>query len=369
MTANILPLSDNCHMRHAIALGARNLGRTWPNPAVGTVIVQQEQIVGRGWTQPGGRPHAETMALAQAGERARGATAYVSLEPCAHTGKTGPCAQALIDAGITRAVIACRDPDPRVNGQGIALLRAAGINVTEGLRETEAKALNAGFFLRITHQRPLVSLKIATSLDGKITHPPVRSDNAGGDTPPRWLTGPLARAYGHLLRARHDAILTGIGTALADDPLLTCRLPGLEDASLVRVLLDSSLRLPAASQLAQSAAQYPLWQLHTKQGEVNPFISPHVRAETLPSLDIPAVLNWLAQQGITRLLVEGGQGISTSFLQSGMVDRLYWFRAPLVLGEGALDAFAETPCLERFTLAQTRRLGEDMLEIYDIRQE
>src|SRR5262245_12025323 len=242
------------HMRAALGLAARGLGRTWPNPAVGCVLVREGRVVGRGWTQPGGRPHAETEALGRAGDAARGATAYVSLEPCSHTGKTPPCADALIAAGIGRVVAAVEDPDPRVSGRGLARLRDAGIAVTTGVCAAEADELNAGFFMRVKLGRPLVSLKLATSLDGRIaTHT--------GDS--RWITGEAARRRAHLLRATHDAILVGTGTALADDPALTCRLPGLGERSPVRVVLDRQLRLPAATKLLATAREVLTWIVTT----------------------------------------------------------------------------------------------------------
>ncbi len=233
-------MNDARHMRHALTLSERALGSVSPNPAVGCVIVRDGIVVGRGWTQRGGRPHAEVVALRQAGHAAKGATAYVTLEPCAHIGQTPPCANALIEAGVARVVATVEDPDPRVSGRGFAMLRAAEIAVETDVLRDEAAALNAGFFLRITKKRPLVSLKLAVSADGKIARAP------GGD---QWITGEEARAFGHLMRARNDAILAGIETVLADDPELTCRVPGLEDRSPLRVVLDSKLRLPMASKL------------------------------------------------------------------------------------------------------------------------
>ncbi len=208
------------HMLATLALARRGLGSVWPNPAVGCVVTQDNLPVGRGWTQPGGRPHAETEALARAGDKARGATAYVTLEPCDHQGETPPCSEALIAAGIGAVVIAVEDPDPRVSGRGIQRLRDAGIRVATGLGADEARRLNAGYFLRMTEGRPLFTLKTATTLDGRIA-------TRTGDS--RWVTGETARAFGHRMRADHDAVMIGIGTALADSPRLTCRLPGLED--------------------------------------------------------------------------------------------------------------------------------------------
>ena len=242
------PALDRRYMALALALAERGLGNVWPNPAVGCVLVRDGRIVGRGWTQPGGRPHAETEALARAGDGAQGATCYATLEPCAHHGETGPCADALVQAGIARAVVATEDPDPRVAGRGNARLEAAGIGVTRGCMEEEARALNAGFLSRVEKGRPLVTLKLASTLDGRIaTHT--------GDS--RWITGAQARARAHLLRARHDAVMVGAASALADDPALTCRLPGMADASPVRVVIDGSARLPAGHALIAAPASSP----------------------------------------------------------------------------------------------------------------
>ncbi len=331
-------------MHYALRLAERQLGQVWPNPAVGCVIVQDGEIVGIGNTQPGGRPHAETQALAMAGERARGSTLYVSLEPCNHHGQTPPCTEAIIEAGISRVLIACADPDPRVAGSGMAALQAADIEVRIGLAEEAARALNEGFFRRITQQRPLVTVKLATSADGKMAYdkqsPPFIAEEG-----PRWITAAHARAYSHLLRARHDAILTGIGTVLADDPLLTCRLPGLAHRSPVRVVLDRQGRLPAESRLMHSREIAPLWPMDASAGE------------------LPAVLTELAGRGITRLLVEAGPSLTTAFLASGLVDWVYWFEAPLVIGDGGLRAF--TIAVPAFPKPQRRfSLGVDRCSVY-----
>ena len=235
-------------MAVALRLAERGLGSAWPNPAVGCVLVRDGRVVGRGWTQPGGRPHGEVEALRRAGDAALGATAYVSLEPCAHYGRTPPCTMALLQAGMRRVVAATVDPDPRVDGRGIEQLRQAGVEVSVGLCRAEAEAINAGFILRVRAGRPLVTLKLATSLDGRIA---TRSGES------QWITGEQARARGHLLRASHDAIMIGSGTALADDPALTCRLPGLEDRSPVRIVLDGRLASPppAGSRPARTACR------------------------------------------------------------------------------------------------------------------
>ena len=357
---------DLTHMRHALRLAERALGTCAPNPAVGCVIVAKSgQIVGRGWTARGGRPHAETQALAQAGTAAKGATAYVTLEPCAHFGQTPPCAEAQISAKIARVVAAASDPDPRVNGKGFAILREARVDVVTGLCERQALYQNAGFFLKVRKGRPLVSLKMATTLDGKI---------ATGTGESRWITGIEARRFAHLLRARHDAILIGVGTAVSDDPMLTCRLPGLEDRSPIRVVLDSRLRLPAWSKLVETAGTYPTLLFTTAETAPSRFEKYieviKVKRDARGRADVAAVLTALAERGITRLLVEGGAGIAASFLDRNAVDRLEMFRAPMILGRGGLDGIDALSALSlneapRFTLTHRRQLGPDVLEQFE----
>lgn len=361
------PEEMRAHMRAALALAARGLGRVWPNPTVGCVIVRDGRVIGRGFTQPGGRPHAEPLALAMAGEGARGATAYVSLEPCSHYGKTPPCADAIVKAGIARVVAAAVDPDPRVSGRGLNRLRDAGIAVVEGVLREEAEALNAGFFLRVNHGRPLVTLKVASTLDGRIA-------TASGES--QWITGPAARRRGHLLRASHDAILIGSGTALADNPTLTCRLPGLEDRSPVRVVLDGALRLPREAALLRGLDAAPLW-IVTRTGHAEAQLAAWraAGAEVLEAacdetgrLAPEAVLNVLGARGITRVLVEGGGQVSAAMLRAGLVDRLAWFRAGKVIGgEGlpavadmALDHLADAPDFASVSIAP---VGDDVLEL------
>lgn len=358
---------DRAHMRSALALARRGLGNVWPNPAVGCVIVTEGRVVGRGWTQPGGRPHAETEALAMAGAAARGGTAYVTLEPCSHHGKTPPCAEALIAAGIRRVVVAIEDPDPRVSGRGITLLRDAGLTVVSGVLADEAAELNAGFLTKITHGRPLVTVKLATTLDGRIaTH--------GGES--KWITGPAARQAGHLLRAESDAIMVGSGTVLADDPELTCRLPGLEDRSPVRVVVDGHLRLPLTSKLVATAADVSTWIL-TREGadeeRRQAFEETGVDVVELPGadsgLDMVAALDILAESGLTRVLVEGGAHLTATLLRLGLVDRLVWFRAPRMIGGDGLpaavsfgiDHLSQTP---GFECVDVRPIGADIMEIY-----
>jgi diaminohydroxyphosphoribosylaminopyrimidine deaminase/5-amino-6-(5-phosphoribosylamino)uracil reductase len=357
---------DLDHMRHALGLAARGLGEVAPNPAVGCVIVKDGVVVGRGRTAKGGRPHAETQALAQAGAAARGATAYVTLEPCSHHGHTPPCAKSLIDAGIARAVVAVGDPDPRVNGEGIAWMKQAGVTVDVGLCGAEAADLNAGFFLKVQHQRPLVTLKLAQSLDGRIA-------TATGES--QWITSEPARAYGHLLRARHDAILAGINTVLADDPMLTCRLPGREGRKPLRVILDTRLRLTEWSKLAQSAAEHPTLVYTTaaidKGGALEACGVQIMRvakdAAGRPGID--AVLADLAGRGITRVLVEGGAAVHASFLNAAKADRLAVFSAPIVLGGAglsAVDALAALSLSEapQFVMTARQSFGPDLLVSY-----
>jgi diaminohydroxyphosphoribosylaminopyrimidine deaminase / 5-amino-6-(5-phosphoribosylamino)uracil reductase len=357
-------------MRHALRLAERALGSVAPNPAVGCVIVSPEgRIVGRGWTRKGGRPHAETVALAQAGAAAKGATAYVTLEPCAHHGITGPCANALAKAGITRLVAAILDPDPRVAGAGFATLQKARIAVTTGVLETEARALNLGFFKRIAEGRPLVALKIAASADGYVA-------DAKGYS--RWITSELARRHAHRLRASYDAILVGIGTALADDPALTCRLPGLEQRSPLRIVLDSRLQLPENSQLARTARDRPtlVFTVAKKGGETlaaQGVEIERVAADESGRVDIAAALQSLAKRGITRLLVEGGPLVHSAFWQRNLTDVLHLYRAPILIGEGGLAALApfasptDLSAATRLDLIERTALGPDLLESFAVK--
>jgi diaminohydroxyphosphoribosylaminopyrimidine deaminase / 5-amino-6-(5-phosphoribosylamino)uracil reductase len=363
--------SDRHMMSAALALARRGLGNVWPNPAVGCVIVSEGRVVGRGWTQPGGRPHAETEAIARAGEAARGATAYVTLEPCSHWGRTPPCAEALIASGVSRVVAAIEDPDPRVAGGGLARLRAAGIVVETNLCADAAAEVNAGFFSRVRTGRPLVTLKLATSLDGRIA-------TASGES--RWITGPAARERTHLLRATHDAILVGTATVLADNPQLTCRLPGLDHRSPVRVALDRNLAIPPAARLVAEARTVPTW-IVTAAG------SDPERRETLwragvelidaapddaGRIDLADALLRLGERGLTRLLVEGGGRLAAALLRAGLVDRLVWLHAPLLLGgDGVpsvsalgLAALAEAP---GFELLSSETVGPDLLSTYRLR--
>ncbi len=356
--------NDADWMAAALTLARRGLGRVWPNPAVGCVIVANGRVVGRGWTQPGGRPHAETMALAQAGDAARGATAYVSLEPCAHHGKTPPCADALITAGVARVVTPMEDPDPRVSGKGVERLRKAGIIVETGLMTAEAEALNCGFLLRQRLGRPWVTLKLATSLDGRIATATKES---------QWITGPAARARVHMMRANHDAILVGSGTIQADDPALTVRLAGLDDRSPVRVVADTHMRLPATSQLARTAAQTPVWLCHgagaVGAADLGDVVPVPTKVDDNGHLDLDDMLSTLGQRGITRTFCEGGGALAAGLMTKGLVDELIVMNAGVVIGgDGTpglsamgVTALAQAP---RFDLVRAEKIGADTMTVW-----
>ena len=356
--------ADERWMRLAISLGARGMGRTWPNPSVGCVIVKDGRVLGRGWTQPGGRPHAEPVALAQAGAGAKGATAYVSLEPCAHHGMTPPCADALIAAQLDRVVVAVTDPDPRTDGVGLAKLRAAGIATETGICEAEATEVHRGFLSRITKGRPCLTLKLAASLDGRIA-------TATGES--QWITGPEARRAVHAMRARHDAVMVGAGTARTDDPTLTVRGLGT-DHQPVRVVVSRRLDLPKDSALMRSAKDVPVWLCHgadasaAAQSVWQDAGATLVPVATGPGgqLDLAAVLGALGQNGLTRVFCEGGGALASALLAQDLVDDLAVFNAGAVLGaEGTpavgamgIAALAEAP---RFALVSTDQFGGDVI--------
>jgi diaminohydroxyphosphoribosylaminopyrimidine deaminase/5-amino-6-(5-phosphoribosylamino)uracil reductase len=356
-------------METALTLGRRGLGRTWPNPAVGAVVVRDGVIVARGWTQPGGRPHAEPVALAQAGEAARGATLYVTLEPCSHVGKSPPCADVVIAAGITRVVSAIEDPNPEVAGQGHAKLRNAGVEVDVGLMAEEAARAHAGHFRRIRDKRPHVMVKLAVSTDDKVAahgHKTVA------------ITSDIANARVHLLRSQCDAILVGIGTVLSDDPLLTCRLPGMEARSPVRVVLDRRLRIPAKSRLVQSARHTPLWVVASELAEApaaailgaNGAQVIRLGSGSRAGLDLNEVVRVLAERGITRLLVEGGARVASSFVAAGLADEFWLLRGPNAIGAdgvAALDALPLSAITQSsaFRVRASESLGNDTLTIYE----
>lgn len=352
----------------ALGLARRGHGNVWPNPSVGCVVVRDGIVVGRGWTQPGGRPHAETEALARAGSASRGATAYVTLEPCAHHGRTPPCADAFVSAGVARVVVALQDPDPRVDGGGIARLRAAGIEVETGVCADQAAEVAAGFLLRIGAGRPQVTVKLATTLDGRI---------ATGSGESRWITGEVARALGHGLRARCDAILVGAATAALDDPDLTCRLPGLESRSPVRVVVDGATPLPPTHKLVAGARDLPTIVLVAAGADAErrkAYTGAGAEIEEVPRgsdgrTDLAAALQALGARGITRLLVEGGGRTIASLMREDLVDRLVWFRAPRVIGGDGTPGIAELgldslDAAPEFVKLSARSAGEDTVEIY-----
>lgn len=362
------PEEDIRHMAHALRMAQRGLGQTWPNPAVGCVIVKQGRILGRGTTAPEGRPHAEPQALAQAGEAARGATAYVTLEPCAHHGKTGPCAEALIKAGVARVVSALTDPDPRVSGGGLQRLRDAGIAVTTGVLEAEARAAQRGFLTRIQHGRPMLTLKLALTLDGRIA-------TASGES--RWITGPQSRARVHLMRATHDAVLVGAGTARADDPELTVRDLGVLRQPL-RLIAARDLDLPARGRLAASIPQGPLWLLHgpdAPQDRRDLWLGLGAKLVEVPlhkgHLDVAAMMRILGDKGLTRVFCEGGGQFASALLQARMVDHLHVFSAGMVIGADGraglgtlgLTALADA---QRFQFKGISQTGADLWHAWEI---
>jgi diaminohydroxyphosphoribosylaminopyrimidine deaminase/5-amino-6-(5-phosphoribosylamino)uracil reductase len=358
---------DTRFMALALSLGRRGLGNAWPNPAVGAVVVKAGVVVGRGWTQPGGRPHAEVEALRRAGEAARGAALYATLEPCSHHGQTPPCVDAIMAAGIARVVSALEDPNPQIAGQGHAKLKAAGIDVTLGVGAEAARRAHAGHIARVRNGRPHVTLKLAVSADGKAGLPGRK---------PAAITGEAARERVHLLRAMNDAVLAGIGTVLADDPQLNVRLPGMERRSPVRVVLDSALRLPPRSRLADSAARTLDWAFADEAAspeKERALTDLGVEVLRVPGangkLDLTAVLHALAGRGITRVMVEAGPILSAAFVAADLVDEAALFRSPAALGEGidALDglplaALTQSP---RLRLMGSERVGADTLEMFE----
>lgn len=348
---------DLLYMKSALNLARQGLGRTMPNPPVGCVIVKDDIVLARARTADGGRPHAEVQALAQAGAAAKGATAYVTLEPCSHQGVTGPCSEALIKAGVARVVVACTDPDPRVAGKGIEKLRAAGIEIVENIGRAEAEEINKGFFLRLSGNRPLVTLKIASSADGRVSTPP-------GQSP--WITSDHARAFGHVERAQHDAIAVGINTVLADDPLLTTRVPGLDHAP-VRIVFDTDLRIPDAAKVLNGDNVWIVCGPNADTSRRDALEKRSIKA--IPASDLKDALRVFAENGLTRLLIEGGPTLIGSFMKENLYDRLLWFRAPVIIGTGR-DAVADLGLADLaakgvLRLSESRGLGIDALEIYE----
>jgi diaminohydroxyphosphoribosylaminopyrimidine deaminase/5-amino-6-(5-phosphoribosylamino)uracil reductase len=357
---------DARFMALAFTLGRRGLGAAWPNPAVGAVIVKDGTILARGWTQNGGRPHAEVEALHRAKKMAQGATMYVTLEPCSHHGKTSPCADAIVRAGITRVVSALEDPNPEVAGQGHERLRAKGIKVDIGLGAEEARRVHAGHITRIQKARPHVTLKLALSKDAK-------AGLAGRK--PVALTGEEARSRVFQMRAHSDAILVGIGTVLSDNPSLTCRLPGMAERSPVRVVLDANLRLPLSTAVVATVRETPTWVFTSRK--------PSTIAEEIlqqkgckvfrvsdhnGKLDLNEVLKVLGEQGITRLMVEGGPTIAASFVAADLVDEAILLRAEKTIGESGIDALEDMPLdalTSRLQLRGSEKLGADILEAFE----
>jgi len=362
------PEEDARFMELALALGRRGLGTTWPNPAVGAVIVKNGVIIGRGWTQPSGRPHAETQALKRAGKAAEGATMYVTLEPCSHQGKTPPCADAIIRAKLARVVSALEDPNPEVAGQGHKKLIDRKIAVEVGLGADEARRDHAGHIRRIADGRPHVMLKLAVSADGKV---------AAAGRKPVAITGEQARSRVYQLRAEYDAILVGIGTVLADNPALTCRLPGMYERSPVRILLDSQLRAPLACHLVATVRETPTWIFTSRTAsEIAEQILQERGARVFRvgsqngRLDLNEILKTLSAEGVTRLMVEGGPTIAASFVDADLVDAVALFRGDKTIGDDGIDALEGMP-LEALTASDTLRktgeaaFGPDRLDIYE----
>lgn len=373
MASAATPAGDARWMRLALGLAARSLGRVAPNPAVGAVIVREGRVLGRGATAPGGRPHAEAIALAQARERYGpealvGATIYVSLEPCAHHGQTPPCAEAIAAAGIARVVSPIEDPDPRVSGRGFAALRQAGIAVETGLMADEARRLNAGFLNATERGRPYVILKLAATIDGRIA-------TRTGDS--RWITGPEARQRVHLMRARADAVLIGAGTARADDPMLDVRELGADVTQPVRVVADGGLSLPETGRLAQTARSQPVRVLHHAQAA-------RPRRDALASLgvtllevaadrdgllDLAGSVRALAADGLTRILCEGGGRLAAGLLVAGLADEVVIFTAGRAIGGDGLPAIASLG-LDRladapgFVLDREETIGGDVMTVW-----
>ncbi len=367
--------SDQAYMRTALVLARRCLGRVWPNPAVGCILVHFDlekwrcgKVVGRGWTQPGGRPHAETQALDRAGEEARGATAYVSLEPCNYHSKTPPCTQALIDSGISRVVTALKDPNPKVSGQGLGTLKDAGIEVNCGICAEEAAYINEGYLLLQSTGRPLITLKIATTMDGRIA-------TQLGES--HWITGDEARAHAHLMRSTQDAVMVGVGTIIADDPRLNCRLEGLENNSPIRVIVDSRLRTSLISNVVETAKNQPTWiiTLETSDPKRRKALEDlgvdviEVAADNDGYPDLGSVVNHLAARGITRLMVEGGSHLAGSMVRNNLIDRVLWYRSSSIMGSDGIPSVGaygtnELASMARFKRGLTRPLGKDLLETY-----
>ena len=356
-------------MRLALSLARRGLGNVWPNPAVGCVIVSKGQIVGRGWTMPGGTPHAEVVALKQAGGLARGGEVYVTLEPCCHEGKTGPCAEALVSAGIKKIYISTLDPDPRVNGKGVLFLKKNKIATSVGLLEKEAIRLNLGFFLKISQGRPLVTMKTASTLDGKI---------ALGNGLSKWITNESARGFSHLFRYIHDAVAVGSGTVLADNPELTCRLPGITNRNKPRIILDRRLRTADDSNLANSARENPVWIVTSDTHKKHKLKKLEAKGVKIilsplsgdPKTDLITVLKHLGKLGLTRLLFEPGSQLGAALLTAGLIDQLVVFRSSSIAGNDGVGMIgnlylSEISNMPKMVRNYGLKIEENYLEVFE----
>lgn len=367
---------DELFMRSAFDVARRGLGSSWPNPSVGAVVVRSgkvPEVLARGWTMPGGRPHAERVALDKLDGDAKDCTLYVTLEPCSHVGQSQPCTDVIISSGISRVVCSVEDPDKRVSGAGFARLRESGIKVDTGVLAEEGRQLVLGHILRTTWDRPLVQLKLAVGKDGLVPR---------GSGKPTWITGEEARGHGHMLRARADAIMVGSGTLKTDDPSLTCRLPGMSHLSPVRIVVTSKGHIPARAQLLQFRDEAPLWVV--KQGseasaQISENNSGDMEVIVVPVepgrefLNLESVVTRLAERGITRLLMEGGPTLANSFWVRGLVDEVFIYHGSEKTGLGGIMPFngrgiAVIEQDERFELCEERSIGADVLRIFRRKQ-
>ena len=359
--------AENDHrrwMQVALNLGQRHLGQTWPNPSVGCILVKDNKVIARAVTGQGGRPHAESLALEYAGSRAKGCIAYITLEPCAHLGKTPACASLLVEAGIAQVIVAVKDPDDRVSGKGIEILRSAGIDVITSVLEYEARQAHRGFFSRIVKNQPSITLKLAMSFDGKIA---TQSGHS------KWITGAAARRYVHLLRSQYDAVMVGRGTAVTDDPNLAPREIGI-DQPPVRIIIDSKLSTSCRSQLGTIAHHEPVWLCHSDRANKESILAWQAQpcAETIRCqswsgmVNLNDALNKLANRGLTRIFCEGGSTLAASLIAGQLVDEIVGFSAGVNLGAEGLSSVGPLglpKCSDghRFDLQEVRTVGGDIL--------
>ena len=363
-------MSDARFMTLALSMGRRGMGRTWPNPSVGCVVVKDNQIVGAGTTADGGRPHAEVVALSQAGAKAHGATAYVTLEPCVHTGKSPPCTEALIKSGVARVVAAFGDPDPRVNGKGFRALKAAGVEVVTGVMAGQAACDHGGYFLKNSQYRPFLTLKIATSFDG-------RTATASGQS--KWITDAPARRLVHMMRSRHDAVMVGGGTARLDDPSLTVRNLGIEHQT-VRIVVSRCLNLPDDSVLARTARQTPLWLCHgnaATSSQIQKWQDNGAKLiickDSHSLLDLNDMMARLASLGLTRVFCEGGGALAASLIKSDLVDELIGFGAGVLIGAEGQHSMGDLELddlvkAQRWSLEDLQKIGPDIFHKWSHRR-